>query len=248
MLAKFKKILYYTLLPFAVLVEAVSWVILLLHKAIKFLQSYFVFTFSFLFLFHFMMLYGAEGKILHLFAGKPVIKKVVDYKTPLYNTLSNDTKWDHLVSCGIYFNELEEMKKTLQCANEKVYTNAPLPTNTQIPRCFVVSTSSPDVYNKRGFNFLPLVSVFGSGAVVGYFDTNTDTVFVVENHDAASIYRHELQHYFLKLKGGTGGGHHQDIWKLCEPPYYNESDKVKIINKLERLEKLEEMVGDIPID
>jgi hypothetical protein len=210
------------------------------HQAIKFIQSYIVFLFSFLFLFHFLMLYGSEEKIIELLVAKPQIKKSISYPIPVHGILTHDTTWSHLTPCGVYFNEQEEMKRALQCVNSKVYSEEKIDIHTPIPRCFIISSSSPDVVSRENLNFLPVPSLMGMGAVVGYFDTKTETLFVVENYDAASIYRHELQHYFLKLKGGTGGGHHQDIWKKCEPPYYKESDKVKFINKLDQLEKIEE--------
>ena len=122
-----------------------------------------------------------------------------------------------------------------------MYPDDQISMETIPPRCFIISASSPDVYSKDSVNFIPLFSIFGRGAILGYFNTETETLFVVENLDAAAVYRHELQHYFLKLKGGAGGGHHQDIWKQCDPPYYNSSDKVKILHKLEKLEKIEEL-------
>lgn len=212
-----------------------------IHKTIKFIQSYIVFIFSFLFLFHFLMLYGTEQNIISLLVAKPVVQKRINYPPPTHKVLTSNTTWNHLIPCGVYFNEIEEMNTALQCANKKVYIEDPIDESTVIPRCFIISSASPDVYHRKGYNFIFYNSFFGSGGVVGYFDTDTDTVFVVENEDARKIYRHELQHFFLKLKGGTGGGHHQEIWKQCEAPYYEESERVKLIHKLEKLEKLEEM-------
>jgi hypothetical protein len=187
------------------------------------------------------MLYGQEQDVITLITAKPIVKKQIDYPVPTHKILTKNTTWNHLLPCGVYFNEQEELNKALKCVNKKVYNEEQISFQTIAPRCFIISASSPDVYSNNGVNFVPLVTFFERGSVLGYFDTDTETLFVVENLDAAAIYRHELQHYFLKLKGGDGGGHYQDIWKQCEPPYYTASDKVKILNKMEKIEKIEEL-------
>jgi hypothetical protein len=210
------------------------------HKTLKFLETYIIISVSALFIVHLFFLYAEDQNVIELLIASPTIKRKVDYQTPISRiNLGRNTEWTHLVPCGVYLNELEEMKTALQCVNSKVYKDSKIPENTVIPRCFVVTAASPDVYSVGGVNFIPLITLFEKGSILGYFDTDTNTVFVVENLDIKKVYRHELQHYFLKLKGGTGGGHDQDIWKQCEEPYYDKSDKVKLLEKLERLEELE---------
>jgi hypothetical protein len=183
------------------IIKAISLFFKGIHHSLKFLQTYIVFGFSFLFLFHFLMLYGTDGQIIELMIAKPTVHKVVNYPVPTDGILTHNTNWNHLTPCGIYFNEIEEMKKAVQCVNKKVYPDKQIPKDTVIPRCFIISSSSPDVFSRDNVNFIPLFSLFANSAILGYFNTDTNTLFVVENYDAAAIYRHELQHYFLKLQG-----------------------------------------------
>lgn len=111
------------------------------------------------------------------------------------------------------------------------FLKTPLATNNldlPIPRCFIVKAQSPNVLSRDGINFIMIFDMTGVGAVVGVYQPETRTVFVVENTDAALIYRHELQHYFLHIHDPetAGGGHDQPIWQHCEPPYYTPSDRV----------------------
>lgn len=178
----------------------------------------------------------------YIFNDQPIIRQrksgqvvPVISKTPnLPAIFSPNTKWQHMTPCGVYFDEAEELKKTLECANTKVWKKNPVP-NIKIPRCFVVTAASPDVTNDRGFNVMVIMNAF---MAVGYFDTETDTLFVVENIDAAKIYRHELQHLFLQIQTGNGGGHDQPVWELCEPPYYMPSTKAQLQAELTDLDKL----------
>ena len=145
--------------------------------------------------------------------------------------------WNDFEPCGLHFNEQEEFNKALQCVNQNVWNKTPITdeTVTHLPRCFIVKAKSIDIYTRPdiGFNFVPefFVTPVGIqvGAIVGVYQPETRTVFIVENVDAPMIYRHELQHYFLHAHNPEtgGGGHHQEIWEKCEPPYYTPSDKVK---------------------
>lgn len=162
--------------------------------------------------------------------GVPIIHKA-DH-TQIHELFPNST-WDDLEPCGKHFNEREEMTKALQCVNTKVWNQNPLKSEgLNPPRCFVIKANSPNVYSsaKMGFNFIPLFDGLRVGGVVGVYQPETHTVFVVENIDAAMIYRHELQHFFLHLHDPEteGGGHFQHIWEKCEPPYYEPSLKVKV--------------------
>jgi hypothetical protein len=157
-------------------------------------------------------------------------------ESEMIDTLFPNSGWNDLEPCGIHFNEQLEFETALQCVNKKVWADSKIPSDTSIPRCFILKAKSPDVFTREdiGFNFIPIMDydVSGqliTGAVVGYYQTETRTVFVVENIDAPMVYRHELQHYFLHIHDPEtgGGGHWQNIWDECEPPYYTPSDKVK---------------------
>lgn len=152
------------------------------------------------------------------------------------------SSWNDFEPCGLHFNEQEEFNKALQCVNKNVWGQTPITddTVTHLPRCFIVKAKSSDIYTRPdiGFNFVPHFEVtpFGIqvGAIVGVYQPETRTVFIVENVDAPMIYRHELQHYFLHAHDPEtgGGGHDQQIWQKCEPPYYTPSDKVKRVVKV----------------
>ena len=161
-----------------------------------------------------------------------------DQEKQMIDDLFPNSGWNDLEPCGLHFNEQEEFNKALQCVTDKVWDKGPITDpNLTIPRCFILKAKSPDVYTRPdiGFNFIPIMEfdpqsgTVISGAVVGYYQTETKTVFVVENIDAPMVYRHELQHYFLHIQQPItgGGGHHQKIWDRCEPPYYTPSDKVR---------------------
>jgi len=143
-----------------------------------------------------------------------------------------NSSWNDLVPCGQYFDEQEEFRKARQCVNDNVWPKTPLTSNEKdfpIPRCYIVKAQSPNILSKDGINFLPIFDFTGVGAVVGVYQPETRTVYVVENVDAPMVYRHELQHYFLHEHDPEteGGGHHQHIWQKCEPPYYTPSKKAQ---------------------
>lgn len=144
------------------------------------------------------------------------------------------SSWNDLAPCGQYFNEQEEFRKARSCVNEKVWSDRPVSEDElefTIPRCYVLKAQSPNVLSKDGINFVLIFDSFDLGSVVGVYQPETRTVYVVENIDAAEIYRHELQHYFLHEHDPetTGGGHDQEIWSKCEPPYYEPSDRAKAL-------------------
>jgi len=177
-----------------------------------------------------------QQKAIEFDQGQPIVKNV---KIERIHEILPRTRWGNLKACNSYFDEIQEFNKARQCVNEKVYSENPIDELMTIPRCFVIPADSPDVFSKDGLNFLPLRSFFATGAVVGFYDTKTKTLFIVENIDAASTYRHELQHLFIHINEpeSQGGGHHQDIWKKCEPPYYEPNEKVKVIRDLEKIYK-----------
>jgi hypothetical protein len=154
----------------------------------------------------------------------------------MIHELFPNSSWNDLEPCGLHFDEQKEFNTALQCVNQKVWPQTPITKEefTHIPRCFIVKAKSPDVFTspKAGFNFWPIFEMTprgpGVGAVVGVYQPETRTVYIVENVDAAMVYRHELQHYFLHIHNPEtgGGGHFQEIWKQCEPPYYTPSEQV----------------------
>lgn len=155
--------------------------------------------------------------------GQSVITTATN-KHVIHELFPNAT-WNDLAPCGVFINEQEEYNKALQCVNTKVWPKNPV-METNIPRCFVVKASAVDVHSldRLGFNFVPIMG----GAVVGVYQPETRTVYLIENIDIKQIYRHELQHYFMNIhvKGSDGGGHFQKIWSECEPPYYDASKEV----------------------
>lgn len=174
----------------------------------------------------------ASNHTLNLDPAKPVTHINVEKEI---HPLIPQTRWGDLSACGEYFDEKLHYDLALSCVNENVWPDSPLPKDT-LPRCFVIKASSADVFKMSDFNGIPIVGMFGEvGAIVGFYQPETKSIFVVENLDAAAIYRHELQHLFLHLHDpeSGGGGHHQDIWRQCEPPYYESSVGVKIQSILE---------------
>lgn len=155
----------------------------------------------------------------------------------LIHELFPRSTWNDFEPCGLHFDEQKEFNAALQCVNEHVWSKTPITddTVTHLPRCFIVKANSIDIYSRPdiGFNFVPEFFATPAGiqvgAIVGVYQPETRTVFIVENVDAPMIYRHELQHYFLHAHNPEtgGGGHDQEIWQKCEPPYYTPSDKVK---------------------
>lgn len=164
--------------------------------------------------------------------GVPVIGKTDHAQI---HELFPNSSWNDLEPCGKYFDETEEFRKARSCVNDNVWPDTPLDTNEleyPIPRCFIVKAQGPNIISKEGINFIPVFDpLMGVGAVVGVYQPETRTVYVVENVDAPMIYRHELQHYFLHEHDPetTGGGHHQPIWQKCEPPFYDPSARTKAL-------------------
>jgi hypothetical protein len=162
----------------------------------------------------------------------PPVKLTTISKNSDIHPIIPNTKWAHLKPCGVYFDEKENFKQALSCVNTKVWADNPLSEELVPPRCFVISTESLDVAStESAYNFVPVVTFTGIGAVVGFYHPETQTVYIVENIDADETYRHELQHWFLHLHDPStaGSGHHQDIWQKCEGPYYKPSLKTKIL-------------------
>jgi hypothetical protein len=137
------------------------------------------------------------------------------------------TKQEDLVPCETIINIQREFNKALQCANNKVFYEAPLKEVTP-PTCFIVKKTSPDIHSRGDLNYLN-VSFFKTSGIVGFYEERTNTTYLVENIDIDMIYRHEMGHYFLKVATGDGNGAHDHIiWQRCEPPRYSPSSKVHL--------------------
>lgn len=163
------------------------------------------------------------------------IFQIVD-NNPVHEVIP-DTSWSHMRPCGEMFDEQKEFGRSLQCVNSNVFPDSPV-VGVLLPRCFIVSSSSPDVvrHQEAAFNAILLVDLFDINLIVGFYEPETETVFVVENEDAAATYRHELQHHFLHLKvGGGNASHSHEIWQKCESPHYVPSVKNKLIQAVKDL-------------
>jgi hypothetical protein len=175
----------------------------------------------------------------------PGISHVAHAKNTKVHDMLPRTPWAQLEPCSAHFNEQKEYEKAKQCVNDKVWRpedGTDAIKQEYPPRCFVVPAHSADVsrIEKDGFNAIVIFDPFmGYGAVVGFYHPPTRTLFVVENIDAPRIYRHELQHFFLHLyePESEGGGHFQPIWDICEPPYYETSEEVKLHNAVDKLQE-----------
>lgn len=165
--------------------------------------------------------------------GESILRPAIRYKV---HDLFPNTTWNNIKTCGEFFNEQKEFFAAKSCANIKVWPKTSLPTDLVIPRCFVVSAGSPDIVlaKDKTFNFVPVIDIFGLGAVVGVYEASTHTVFLVENIDLTDIYKHELQHYFLHIHdpASRGGGHDQPIWDQCQPKYYTPSIRAKVQSQI----------------
>lgn len=175
-----------------------------------------------------------ETKQIEIPSARAVPKIVTNAE--IIHDLFPNTKWEHLKPCGQFFNEEKEFKEALSCSL-RVWPTGNLheiSLDLTPPRCFIVGVASPDLYGMKDFNFLPVQTIAGTQGVVGVYQPASRTVYIVENIDSALVYRHELQHFFLHLQEPwtRGGGHYQDIWKKCEPPYYTPSQKARLIGVL----------------
>lgn len=147
----------------------------------------------------------------------------IEYPRSLDRHVFKNTEWHDLLPCSNFLNEREEFLKTVRCSNV-IYHRSPLPEHYPLPKCFVVTKQSKDVkrlYLDYMDNVNYIYIPYTKSMIVGYFDNTNDIIILVENHNIDKIYRHELQHYILKLQEGYGGGHHQDIWDLCESSEYS---------------------------
>lgn len=171
-----------------------------------------------------------------LMRGQPVIGIVDEQKI---DRILPNTRWGHLTPCSKWFNEYVEFNKVIQCVNSKLFKNDPI-LDLALPRCYVISVNSMDVFasDDKKYNFLVYTNGLNYTAMVGFYQEDTNTIFIVENVDTATVYRHEVQHFILDVhtKIGSDINHSHDIWKYCEANSY--------CVELERhLNKIENTVG-----
>lgn len=160
----------------------------------------------------------------------PVYSQMLDNKEnrPAHYMLPFTTK-EYLKPCSDYFNVQEAYEKSLSCSNDKVFSKKPynkrLNNLKDIPQCLVISKESPDIVKTRALNYLNITPIIGAG-IVGFYDDDTNTIFVIENFDQILVLIHEYQHYFLRIADGDANGEHDhNIWKKCSPPKYTPSDE-----------------------
>jgi hypothetical protein len=149
---------------------------------------------------------------------------------------------EDFISCDKVFDDEANYNQALECVNNSGVLREKLNPGPK-PKCWVVKTTSPDIKPALSFNYLakliPTLVISPDGRpdfkiltlnILGLFDPLTDNMYVVENIDQDIIYRHELQHHFLKLANvENDNSHSSDVWKKCEAATYKPSRKAKII-------------------
>jgi hypothetical protein len=165
--------------------------------------------------------------------GIPVPGRVVNSKQ--VHELIPHTRWSQLRPCGAYIEEKEEFEKAKQCVNGNVplFKKKPIAKDALPPRCFIITTDSPNVLQGSDYNAIPVIDIFSGkmGGILGFYDEFSQTVYVVENVDASQVYRHELQHHFQHVIGQTVN-HEGEVWNKCEPPRYSPSKKSIIVHRI----------------
>lgn len=161
------------------------------------------------------------------------------------------TQWKHLKRCDEVFNMAEELNKALSCANDKVFSQEPyneILTDFEIPTCYVITTSSPDVHQTPVFNYIA-ENIFFGGKILGFYTEHDKTMYLVDNFDIKEIYRHEMQHYFLHIKDGSGNGSHDHkMWQVCEPGLYSPSSEAIENARTKKREMFPRLIKDFFID
>jgi len=135
------------------------------------------------------------------------------------------TKKSDLVRCQDVFDFKTEYLTALSCFNQVGFPEDKL-IDPPIPECYVIKTSSADVMESEDKSFSYISPTFlNLDRVLGFYEDQIKTMFIVENYDQSEILRHELGHYFLDLKTGDGNGRHDNvIWGRCESAKYTPSN------------------------
>jgi len=154
-----------------------------------------------------------------------------------------NTLWIHIEPCGAHFDQISNFTQAKSCVNNALIEagdSQQIEDSVRMPTCYVITTRSPDVVRDKLVNVAVLQekTVFGIRVfahILGFFDPATEKIFLVENIDIESVYRHELQHYFLHLvgiEGRFGPGHVHHTYDVCEPRTYDKSEKVKELEEI----------------
>ena len=184
----------------------------------------------------------------------PIDKAITPITPPIEETamLFPNSNPEHFVPCDLVFSSQKEFNDALQCFNESGAANQQLEIKEH-PRCWLVSTESPDISHADSFHYLkkllPQVTIDpekGVGIaiqelnILGLFVTASNNIYIIDNVDRKAIYRHELHHNFLKLSGvvENGNAHDNVVWGKCEPATYTPSKISKISGWLRRFSEL----------
>lgn len=171
----------------------------------------------------------------------------IDTQALVFDLMPN-TLWKHIEPCGAHFDEATNFIQARQCVDKALEENGDtkLIEDISLPTCYVITNRSPDVIRDGIVNYavLSTPSLFGHvvvATILGFFDPTTENIFVVENIDIEEIYRHELQHYLLRIAGieidndgSTIHTHH--TYDVCERRTYTPSKKVKDLENILNIE------------
>ena len=148
--------------------------------------------------------------------------KVIQEKSTAVHPLIPFTAEKHLVKCEDYLDYDKEYNQSLQCTAKKALPQLRTK-NLKKPKCYIITNKAPDVHVGPVFSFVSSGLIFRE-RIVGFYEDQTETLYIVENTDAPMILRHELQHYFLdKVKKNGDGAHVHKVWSVCEPAHYTPS-------------------------
>ena len=140
-------------------------------------------------------------------------------------------KWKHVKPCKRYLDEKAEWNNALSCASD-VFTKEEMKKlrEEELPECYVVDENAPGIFKSEAFNYIPIYSSVEDlfGAVLGLYTSEDRRIFLVENYDIESSYRHEIQHHIFRVldreKEDSGlTAHSHVIWRICEESTYSPS-------------------------
>jgi hypothetical protein len=149
------------------------------------------------------------------------------------------TTWNDLRSCGEYFDEMQEYKNSRTCTYSSLLHNEKLTAiiDPPLPRCYVIGANSKDVVYSHGASANVIMRIdfpsFSVVEILGFYDSDTSTIYIVENFDIDRIYRHEIQHYIIDTvyPGFKDLDHSSSVWSNCEPKTYGPTTKQIESNK-----------------
>lgn len=134
------------------------------------------------------------------------------------------TRKELLIPCRNIMDYHKVVREALACTNEQVYPEDPIKSFV-LPECYIIPTTSPDVIKDPSgqFNFITL-GIDLSFKILGFYEDQTNTIFVVQSFDQVLTTKHEIQHAVLHQREGDGDARHvHQIWERCQPGYYDPS-------------------------